>query len=119
MQKSMRAYGTTVIAVVAIFDLALLCFAGLIYAKAPHIDDLYNAIYNGQRPAKPETSFIFIFGFPLMAVAVSGLLLFQFFRRQAQPANTREAALTVCGLVYFWWLVAALIRFHEVLALYG
>jgi hypothetical protein len=119
MQKSSPACGAPFIALVAIFDVALLCFAGLIYAKAPHIDDLYNVIYNGQRPAKPETSFIFIFGFPLMAVAASGLLLFQFFHRSGQPGNKREAALTLCGLVYFWWFVAALIRFHEVLALYG
>jgi hypothetical protein len=119
MQKSLRAYGAAVIAIVAILDVALICFAGLIYAKAPHIDDLYNVIYNGQRPAKPETSFVFIFGFPLMAVAISGLLLFQFFHRPARPGNRWEAALTVCGLAYFWWLVAALIRFHEVLALYS
>lgn len=39
--------------------------------QIPHIDDLYNTVYNNSRPERPENATLFLFIFPSFCVALS------------------------------------------------
>jgi len=69
----------------------------LLYSKIPHIDDLYNALYNNSRPEKPESTFIFLFGFLFASIALSALAARDFIEHflfgKAAPLHVRPAPL--------------------------
>ena len=39
--------------------------------QIPHVDDLYNAIYENSRPKRPESAAVFLFVFPAFCAALS------------------------------------------------
>jgi hypothetical protein len=90
-----------------------------LYLNIPHVDDLYNLVYEGSRPKKPEDTATFLFIFP-MFLLVSCIFGWANIALKGTGATEVKLPSALFGtLVLLIFIVIALYRLRVVAKHYG